>query len=210
MTLDVPILKRLAPSMKRAIGISAAALVIGLLILFLGAQPQLDVIKAAGYEVHSMNAQMAQMRADIANTEPQKEATDKVMAERDALLALGVIEPLLGSFAMRGKTLLDPIAQQTGFHIDSVRELPAIPLQLPKPAPEQLYYRQPVEFTGQGSYTQITAFITQTETFNPLAALSGLHILGQPQTPEMHRAVITFEWPAKGEKVKPTASTKKK
>ena len=110
---------------------------------------------------------------------------------------------------MRGKMLLDPIAQQTGFRIDSVRELPPILLQLPKPPPEQLYYRQFIEFTGQGSYAQITAFIAQAEAANPLATLSGFLVLGQPQTPENHKAVITFEWPAKGEKAKPAAAAKK-
>ena len=209
MNLDVPILIRLAPSMKRAAGISAAAIVTGLLILFFGALPKQKAIRSASDELQAINAQLTQMRSDIASTEQQKSATGKVQAERDALAVLGVIEPLLGSFAMRGKSLLDPLAQQTGFRIDSVRELPPITLQLPKPAPEQLHCRQPVEFTGQGSYVQIVAFIAQVEASQPLAALSGLLILGQPQSPETHKAIITFEWPAKCERSKSETAPKK-
>jgi len=209
MTLDVPILKRLTPSMQRSIGISVAALAVGLLALFLGALPQRIAIENANDKIRLMNARLTQMRADIANTDQQKKVTGKVMAEWDALAASGVIEPLLGSFSMRGKSLLDPIAQQTGFHIDNVRELPSIPLQLPKPAPEQLHCRQPVEFTGVGSYQQIAEFIALTEASQPLATLSGLLILGQPPTPEKHKAIITFEWPAKGEKIKPETPPKK-
>ncbi len=209
MTLASPIMKWLAPSMIRSVVISMAALIIGLLILFLGALPERTALRVAGDEAHTLDVRLNQMRATVATAEHQKQACDKPMAERDALVASGVIEPLLGSFSMRGKNLLDPIARQTGFHIDGVRELQPIPLQLPKPAPEQLHYRQPVEFTGQGSYTQITAFITQVEASQPLATLSGLLVLGQPQTPETHKAVITFEWPAKGEKIKTDKLSKK-
>lgn len=210
MTLDLPILKRLAPSMKRAASIALAALACAALILFLGVLPKRKLIETINDDIQTLNARVTQMRADIENAERQKQATAKVAAERDALVASGVIEPLLGSFAMRGKTLLDPIAQQTGFHLESVRELQPIPLQLPKIEPEQRHYRQPVEFTGQGSYTQILAFITQTEATQPLAVLTGLLVLGQPQNPETHKAILTFEWPAKGEKVKLAAPTSKK
>jgi len=210
MTLDIPDLKRLAPSMVRAIVFSLAALVVGLLILFLGVLPKRAVNKTLSNEIRALTVQLTQMRTDIANTEKQKQTTDGAMAERDRFLASGVIEPLLGSFAMRGKSLLDPIAQKTGFFIDSVRELNPLQLQIPKPAPEQLYYRQPVEFTGQGSYAQIVAFISQVEATHPLAALSSLYILGQASTPETHKAIITFEWPAKGERVKPGSASQRK
>ena len=209
MTLALPIIKWLAPSMMRSVIISVASLIIGLLILFLGALPERKAFRVTDDEAHTLDVRLNQMRANVASTEQQKQACDKIMAERDALVASGVIEPLLGSFSMRGKNLLDPIARQTGFHIDGVRELQPIPLQLPKPAPEQLHYRQPVEFSGQGSYAQITAFITQAEASQPLVALSGLLILSQPQSPETHKAVITFEWPAKGERIKPDTPPKR-
>ena len=210
MTFDLPVLNRIAPSMKRAVAISVVALVCAALILFFGVLPKRKAILAINEDIQTLNARINQMRADIDNAERQNQATAKVAAERDALAASGVIEPLLGSFAMRGKTLLDPVAQQTGFHLESVRELQPIALQLPKHVPEQRHCRQPVEFTGQGSYTQILAFVAQTEATQPLAALTGLLVLGQPQNPEVHRAVITFEWPAKGEKVKPADPAPKK
>lgn len=209
MKLDMPIFKRFAPSMMRAIIISAVALAFAALIAFFGIWPKRVAIRAAGEELHTLNVRLSQMRGDIDHSEAQNKATSKAIEKRDAFVALGVLEPLLGSMAMRGKMLLDPIAQQAGFRIDSVRELPPILLQLPKPSPEQLYCRQFIEFTGQGSYTQITAFVAQVEAANPLATLSGFLVLGQPQTPETHKAVVTFEWPAKGEKAKPTATAKK-
>lgn len=210
MTLDMPELKRLTPSMIRAIICSIATLIVGLLVLFLGIMPKRTANKAVNNEIQALNTQLNQMRADIANTEKQKQITDGARAERDRFLASGVIEPLLGSLAMRGKSLLDTIALKTGFHIDSVRELNSIPLQVPTKAPEQRHNRQPIEFLGQGSFAQITAFISQVEATHPLATLSSLCILGQSTTPETHKAIITFEWPVKGEKIKPGSTPQRK
>lgn len=209
-SFNMPFLKRLAPSMKRSLIYSASTAVVTVLIVVVGIVPENKAIHATNDNLQLLNTRLNQMRTDIANADQQKKKTDAALAERDAFAASGVIEPLLGSFAMRGKTLLDPLAQSTGFHIETVRELPPIPLQQPSPPPEQLHYRQPVEFTGQGSYAQIADFIAQTESSHPLATLSGLVILASPITPETHKAILTFEWPAKGEKVKPAAPAKGK
>lgn len=203
MKFEMPHLSNLTPSAQRSLGMTLGALVACLLVVFLGVRPQQKKIQQLRKESDALNQTLALMLADITTTESLKAQTSATNAQLEAILASGVIEPLLGSFAMRGKALLDPVAQETGFLIENVKELPVIPLQLPKPAPEQTYGRQPVEFTGQGSYPQIAAFIAQSETAQPLATLSSLLILCQQQTPETHKAIIAFEWPVKGEKIKP-------
>ena len=209
MNFGMPLLSTLTPSTRRSAAPTAGALAVSLLIVFLAVLPKQREIRQIRQEAESLDQTLTLMRADVATTEALKGKVAAVHAQRDALLDSGVIEPLLGSFAMRGKALLDPVAQETGFLVDAVKELPLIPLQLPKPAPEQTYGRQPVEFTGQGSYAQITAFIAQSEAAQPLATLSSLLILCQQQTPEKHKAIITFEWPVKGEKIKPAAPPQK-
>ena len=203
MNFDAPLIRKLAPSMRRALIVTFVALVIAVVLITFAILPTRARLKKLASEIDVLNADLASVRADIAATDRQKDKTAALAAQRDAFLESGVIEPLLGSFAMRGKALLDPFAQETGFAIETVKELPLIPLQVPSPAPLQLYGRQPVEFSGRGSYTQITAFISYAERALPLATLSSLLILGQPQNPEIHKALITFEWPAKGEKRKP-------
>jgi len=203
MNFDAPLIRKLAPSMRRALIVTFVALVIAVALISFAILPTRARLKKLASEIDVLNADLASVRADIAATDRQKDKTAALAAQRDAFLESGVIEPLLGSFAMRGKALLDPFAQETGFNIETVKELPLIPLQVPSPAPLQLYGRQPVEFSGRGSYTQITAFISYAERALPLATLSSLLILGQPQNPEIHKALITFEWPAKGEKRKP-------
>lgn len=203
MNFDAPLIRKLAPSMRRALLVTLVALVIAVALISFAILPTRTRLRTLAAEIDVLKTNLASMHADVAAADRQKAKTDALATERDAFLNSGVIEPLLGSFAMRGKVLLDPIAQETGFAIETVKELPLIPLQVPSPAPLQLYGRQPVEFSGRGSYTQITAFIAYAERSLPLATLSSLLILGQPQNPEVHKALITFEWPAKGEKRKP-------
>lgn len=210
MNLDLSSLKRLAPSMRWVIGITFAAVIVSGLVIGFGVRTQLAALRAVNAEIAQRNATASQMQSDISKADLQKKATAKAFADLDTLSASGVIEPLLGSFAMRSKSLLDPIAQRAGFHIDSVRELTPITLQLPQPPPGQVHYRQPIEFTGQGSYAQITTFISQTENTYPMTMLSSLLILSQPQNPETHRAIITFEWPVRGEKPKGLTNGTKK
>jgi len=203
MNFDAPLIRKLAPSMRRALIVTLVAMVIAVALISFAILPTRTRLKKLGAEIDAIKVNLAAVHADIAAADQQKAKTAALAAQRDAFLESGVIEPLLGSFAMRGKALLDPFAQETGFAIETVKELPLIPLQVPSPAPLQLYGRQPVEFSGRGSYTQITAFISYAERALPLATISSLLILGQPQNPEIHKALITFEWPAKGEKRKP-------
>ena len=186
--------------MKRSVLIAVAAIAVTVALFVLAVLPSRKRIEVIRGEIAGLNDTINKMHAELAGTEQQKIKAAAAAATLEKLTAGGVIEPLLGSFAMRGKSLLTPLAQETGFVIDSVKELAPIPLQMPNPAPEQLYVRQPIEFTGHGSYDQITAFITQVESTYSLTMLSSLLIMSQPQTPETHTALITFEWPAKGEK----------
>jgi hypothetical protein len=202
MSAGLPLLKNIPSSLRPAFLLTAGLLVAGLALLSFGIMPARKRLHAVKAEVVRLGDTFTGMERDIAGTARQREKTAAVEAERDAFLASGVIEPLLGSFAMRGKSLLDPLAQEAGFTINNVKEDRFIPLQVPQPPPEQLYGRQLIEFTGTGAYTQIVAFVSSAEQAFPLATLSGLRIESQQPTPERHKATITFEWPVKGERRK--------
>ena len=195
-------LSKLSPPIRMALGVTGAALLAGVAFLVFGILPARQRIKALTAEIAQLGDTHATMKADIAGTRKQQAATEAAEAALQAVLDQGVLEPLLGSFSMRGKSLLDPLAEKTGFTISDVKEERLIPLQVPVPPPQQLYARQLVEFTGHGAYTQIVAFVQAAEQAFPLAIVSGLKIESQIQTPERHKATLTFEWPVKGEKRK--------
>lgn len=195
-------LNKLAPPMRMALGVAGASLIAGSAIIVFGIWPARQRIKTLTAEIAQLRDTQASMKADIASAQKQQAATEAAEAELKAFLDQGVLEPLLGSFSMRGKSLLDPLAKASGFTISSVKEDRLIPLQVPAPPQQQLYARQLVEFTGHGAYTQIVAFVQAAEQTFPLAIVSGLKIESQIQTPERHKATLTFEWPVKGEKRK--------
>ncbi len=200
---DAPFaLNKLAPPIRMALGMTGAALLASLAVIVFGIWPARQQLKTLAAELARLGDTHASMKTDIAGTQKQQAATEAAEAALKAFLDQGVIEPLLGSFSMRGKSLLDPLAKESGFTIANVKEERLIPLQAPTPPPQQLYARQLVEFTGYGAYTQIVAFVRAAEQKFPLAILSGLRIESQIQTPERHKATLTFEWPVKGEKRK--------
>jgi hypothetical protein len=203
MNMALPSLRALTPSAQRALALTLGSVAASLLIVLAAVRPQQARLRTSALAIDALQLTESMMRTDIANTAKVKAHVAATNALLDTLHASGVLEPLLGSFAMRGKTLLDPVALQTGFRIEGVRELPPLPLQLPQQPPEQVHMRQPIEFTGQGNYEQIASFIDLAEQQQRLAVLSSLLLQCQPQTPETHKAIITFEWPAKDEKAKP-------
>ena len=109
-----------------------------------------------------------------------------------------LVSPLLESYAMRMKSLVDPIARGAG--LSSTDYLELSPLALPLPAgalPKQLYARVPVEFTAVGSYQEAVSFLVQLERDFPNAALQSLEIAATT-VPELQRIRMVVEWPALG------------
>jgi len=137
------------------------------------------------------------IRSVINTTNDQEEKVKELQTEYDNLQSKGVLTPLLNSYAMRAKTLVEPYAEQSGLIIENVKELSPIPLQQPYPLNEVAFCRQPIEFTASGSYTQLTAFISYAEKDLPMCILSSLQITSQQHLPEIHKIQISFEWPTK-------------
>ena len=204
MSIELPAyVQNLPRPLQQSIAVMFMAWTISFCVLGFCVLPKKGQFVDASVQLQSSLSVRDNMKADIAKVEEQRNATAKLQTERDSFLANHALEPLLGSLAMRAKSVLSLVSQQTGFVIDNVKELPAIPLRAPTPAALQLYSRQPVEFLGHGSYQQIMDFVSETEKQYPYVTLAGLTILAQAQTPEVHKAVIMFEWPAKGDKRQP-------
>jgi cell division protein FtsL len=152
-------------------------------------------------EVADLQKTLSQMKSDVKTADEEAEKTSELKTTRDHLVNTGMLkpDPVSNSLRMGAKSLMMPIAMKAGFKLENVKDLPAVLLRLPSPVSSQIYARQPVEFIGRGSFDQIIQFVQETETTYPLTILSSLVIITQPQSSESHKAVITFEWPAKHE-----------
>ena len=164
---------------------------------------EFDEVNTAFNRVHKNISEIANLRKEVAEAE-------KTLAETTSA---GVLEPLLGSYEMRALKIVAPVAQKTGVTLitDSVRCLPPLPIKSAESVTVgRFYVRQPIEFAGKGSYTQIVDFLKEIETGMPFVSVSSLRIIGQPSKPEEHIMSISLEWPVfaenkpveKGEKAK--------
>ena len=189
-------------SSKNPLFISALIFAAAAVIYLFAVQPAQMSIAKAKRELSGLVEQRRIMERDLKDSARVKgmlaEIDAKQMPYLDALLT-----PLLESWAMRAKSLLDPIAADVGLTIVDYAEQPVRALPLPKQTPIQLFARRPIRVVCRGSYAEIASFILRVEKLLPYVALQALQIKAQ-KDPEAQAAEIVLEWPAKGEQSVPT------
>jgi hypothetical protein len=152
-------------------------------------------------DVADLQAKLTLMKTDLKTADQEAEKTADLTAQRDQIVNTGMLkpDPISHSLRMGAKSLMMPLATKAGFKLEGTKDLPPVLIRLPASVPNQIYARQPVEFVGRGSFDAIMQFVQLSEETHPLTILSGLAIVTQPQSAEIHKAVITFEWPMKYE-----------
>ena len=190
------IFQDMAPSAKRAF---AVTLVLGAaaagLYLF-AVQPAEDALAKARRDHEERESRLQIVNANLREAPANKERLVTLDAGlrpfRDAML-----EPLLGSYAMRAKSILEPLAFDAGLSNLDYAEVAARALPAPRPVPAQLHVRRPIKVTAQGSYMRAISFLLRVERENPLVALQSLSI-SAASNPERQQIEMILEWPSKG------------
>ena len=163
-------------------------------------QPLANRLRKERATLVDLRSEVAKRTIEIQSQSAIEERTRQVEAELDGFAALR-LEPLLESFAMRAKSIVGEMAAEAGlvdaeFSDHPVRALPVMP---GKAVPAALHARRPVLISCFGDYAAIISFILRVERDLPHVALGGLRIQpGDGQNPELQRAEIVLEWPAKG------------
>ena len=186
-----------AAQMKRALFRSLVIGAVAAVLYMFCVEPCRSSLEKARKEHEELMGQQAGMTRDLKGADQLKSRLDAVKAERQAYLN-GLLEPLLESYAMRAKSLLDPLAADVGLTIGDYAELPDRRLPLPTPQASQLYARKPIRLTCTGSYATIVSFILRVERELPLVSLEAFSLKMQ-KDPNSQLATIVFEWPIKGE-----------
>ena len=177
-----------ASSAKNPYFLSALILAMAAIIYLFAVQPAQMAIEKAKRELDGLTNQSRIMERDLRDSARVK----GMLAEIDVAQ-----KPYL-EWAMRAKSLLDPIAADVGLSIVDYAEQPVRALPLPTPPPRQLFARHPIRVVCRGSYAEIASFILRVEKLLPHVALQAIQIKAQ-KNPEAQSAEIVFEWPAKGE-----------
>lgn len=191
-----------AAGLKNPMFLSALILAGAAFIYLFAVQPAQMSIDKAKRELASLTDQQRIMERDLKDSARVKGMLAEIDAAQKPYLD-ALLTPLLESWAMRAKSLLDPIAADVGLNIVDYSEQPVRALPLPKPPPRQLHARHPVRVVCKGSYAEIASFVLRVEKLLPYVTLQSLLIKAQ-KDPDAQSAELVFEWPAKGELSVPT------
>jgi len=168
----------------------------------------------------SMKHEHADLRVKIDKALLELRDEERTRAEYDAsalemkqLSERYVLQPVLGSFVLAARARLEPLADKTPrFEIVNIREAPAkmvfrgvvqkmaaddsLRTQKGAAAPvTHVYKGYSAEVTAQGGYDALTLFVRLVEESNPYLCVTGIQIIGQPETPTQHKLVMSVEWP---------------
>ena len=184
-------------SLKNPFFMSALILAGAAVIFLFAVQPAQMSIEKAKRELNGLTDQRRVMERDLKDSARVKGMLAEIDAAQKPYLD-ALLTPLLESWAIRAKSLLDPIAADVGLNIVDYAEQPVRALPLPTPPPRQLYARHPIRVVCKGSYAEIASFVLRVEKLLPHVALQSLLIKAQ-KDPDAKLAEFVLEWPAKGE-----------
>lgn len=188
-------MKELTASQRSGL-IAGGLFVLALLIYAFGVKSTQAAVQKAKGEVADMESRQASVRNDLHESHLARERRAELEKAREPYLG-ALLTPLLGSWSMRAKAVLDPLAADIGVQVSDYTELPMRALPLPKSKPLQLYARKPIRVTCHGTYGEIASFVMRVEKLLPYVSVQALSIKTQNE-PAFQAATIVFEWPVKG------------
>ena len=189
-------LQSMAPNAKRAFLTTIVLGVLAAAIYFLAVEPAIASLSRERTRLEELKESQRRMTTDLNSAGTVQKTLEELETEMKPFAA-AELTPLLGSYAMRAKSLLDPLISGAGlmdveFSEEATRKLPT-----PLPMPRQLHARAAVRITAKGSYQAIASFLLMLEKNLPLVSLQSLQIQSQQQ-PAKQTATMILEWPTKG------------
>ena len=192
--------QNMAPNARRSFVVTTALGGAAAVLYFFAILPTEEALARARREHGDQESRLQMVNANLRAAPANKERLEKLDADLKPFRK-EMLEPLLGSYAMRAKSILDPLAAGAGLSNMDYSDMPRRALPLPRPVPLLLHARQPVRFTAQGSYMAAISFLLRVERDHPLVALQSMSV-SSTSDPERQQVEMVFEWPAKGGKSK--------
>lgn len=165
-------------------------------IWFFGSDPARAALKRLGGEYETLEATERRIAIDLNRSAGISNRLAAAAADM-AVWRSHFLEPLLESYAMRAKTLLEPLAREAGLVDLDFTEEPFRALPVGKVLPRQLHTRAAVRMSATGSYQAAVSLLLKIERDLPWVAVRQLNIATR-RDPKAQSLAIIFEWPARG------------
>lgn len=160
-----------------------------------GAMSCRSSIRRQTEETEALRREIADMRAVIAGRDETARAAGETMREHAALKG-ALLEPLLDSYAMRAKTLLEAEADAaalSGVQFDDV--VPHALMPPVTPASKSPYVLRGVRVTAFGSYQRLATFVCRVERLFPAVLVDSVTISSDLGRDVAHqRGEFVFCW----------------
>ena len=194
--------QNMAPNAQRAFFFTLALAAVATVLYLFAVQPATDALTKEEAKLDELQEKYRHVSLDLkdaADTKKKREAAEAdIKPFRDILLT-----PLLESYALRARSILDPLVVGAGLTEADYAEDPFRPLPVPKSGvPRQLFTRAAIRVTVRGSYQSIVSFLMRLECEHPLIAVQSFDISAQ-NDPLNQLANIVLEWPAEGKVTRP-------
>ena len=191
----------MAPNARRSAFATLAFAAAAVLIYMFGVLPTQDSLERETRRKADLTAAQEKIRADLATVDSVKKTLAE-LEEQYRPFADAMLAPLLGSYAMRAKTILDPLVIGAGLHDAEYTEAPSRTLPLTKPMARQLHARAAIRLSATGSYQAAVSFLMRLEKEYPLVSLQSIDVSAQ-KDPGRQSVSMVLEWPAKGKVTRP-------
>ena len=194
--MNSELFQNMAPNAKRSFVVTMTFAALATIIYLFCVQPSTDELEKSKRTLAELQDKQYRTDLDLKRsstvTKDLEDLETALKPYREAMLV-----PLLESYSMRAKSILDPIALGAGLNDVTYTDEPFRALPLPTPMPRQLHTRAAVKLTATGSYQQAISFLMRLEKEMPFVSLQKLDITAQ-QNPRSQSISIVLEWPAKG------------
>ncbi|MBR1922084.1 MAG: hypothetical protein IJ829_08850 [Kiritimatiellae bacterium] len=188
--------QNMAPNARRAFAVTIVFAAAATVIYLFCVQPCDAQLERTRRTLTDLQDRQARTDSDLKNAHTVK----KDLADLDASLKPyreAMLEPLLGSYEMRAKSIIDPLALGAGLEDVTYSSEPFRALPLPRPMPRQLHTRAAIKVSASGSYQQAVSFLLRLEKELPLVSLQTFDVAAT-SSPESQAISMVLEWPAKG------------
>lgn len=195
------LLDNMAPNAKRAVMVAFALAIVAIALYFFAVEPAKASLVREQKKLSDLQDKIAKTEMDLRGVKSTKERIDSIENElkeyEDVMLT-----PLLGSYAMRAKEMIEPLILGAGLTDPRYAEEPFRALPVTNPAPRQLHKRAAIRVTAKGSYQSAVSFLMRLEKELPLVTLQTMDFVAA-QSPTQQSIDFVLEWPAKGDLTRP-------
>jgi len=183
---------------------------ISLALLGLAAVVYLGVINPMSASLLKTRAQLTDEESRLAMIDMGNNQREDVkgriaeLAKTNEAMRATLIAPLLNSYAMSVKALVDTMATEAGLVNVEYNEGSLLALPVPKErTPENRTARRSVRIKAQADYAAAVSFLLRAEKELPLMTVQSFTVtVPKGSGPDRQDVEIVLEWPGKGEVIK--------